>query len=101
MRQRKSQTPGIGGVECNLWQSVSALQLMSGRRLDVRFVPKADILSATKKQQGSSQSAARRTTEGPVLTEIGKPMLGIESGKNFPARMAGCSSSNDWPLVYA
>ena len=28
-----------------------------------------------------------------MLTEIGKPMLGIESGKNFPARMVGCSSS--------
>ena len=56
----------------------------------VRFAPKQ-----------TSQSAARRTVEGPVLTEIGKPMLGIESGKNFPARMAGCSFSNDWPLAYA
>jgi len=45
--------------------------------------------------------AARQTAEGAMLTEIGKPMLGIESGKNFPARMVGCSSSNDWPLVYA
>ena len=38
---------------------------------------------------GCGQSAARQTAEGPVLTEIGTPMLGIESGKNFPARMAG------------
>jgi hypothetical protein len=61
---------------------------------------KQTFCSATKKQ-GSSQSAARRTAEGPVLTELGKPMLGIESGKNFPARIAGCSTSNDWPLAYA
>jgi len=53
------------------------------------------------RNKGCSQSAARRTAEGPVLTEICKPMLGIESGKNFPARMAGCNSSNDWPLAYA
>jgi hypothetical protein len=72
---------------------------------DVRFVPKADIqgLQFARPRRGGrcSQSAACRTAEGPVLTEIGKPMLGIESGKNFPARIAGCSSSNDWPLAYA
>ena len=46
-------------------------------------------------------AVSHRTAEGPVLTEIGKPMLGVECGKNLPARMAGCSSSNDWPLAYA
>jgi hypothetical protein len=34
-----------------------------------------------------------------MLTEIGKPRsLGVEPGKFFPPQMAGCSSSNDWPL---
>jgi hypothetical protein len=54
----------------------------------------APVLDTT----GRSQSAGG---EGPVLTEIGKPMLGTESGKNLPARMAGCSSSKDWPPAYA
>jgi hypothetical protein len=75
----------------------------------VRFTPKSRHRSArcqcpfcaisgfsgAAKNQVCSQSAARQTTEGPVLTEIGKPMLGIASGKNFPARIAGWSSSND------
>src|SRR6516164_7927750 len=84
------------------WSNVRSLWVIRGHSaLSNRcpLYPRKRTLALCQKQ--TSQSAARRTAEGPVLTEIGKPMLGIESGKNFPVRMAGWRSSNAWTFAYA
>jgi hypothetical protein len=87
VHRKRCAAPGKGKA---LVEVIAAVRCLSSRPSFGRTHSASRAIASS-----ASGAAAHRTAEGPVLTEIGKPTLGIESGKNFPARMAGCNSPND------